>query len=642
LRSVPAGNARTNRAASLVSSLTAVCKNLGIYPATHPRVVTSATEFVQLLAEPSTNGAPVTLTTRGDELLLDGELAKADERSVTFLCRRIRECGLRGVEFDPVCTTGDVASFANALNRFRPRVGTTFASEWADPNPRVRPLPLVFKGSHDPNATGDAIPHGDGRGGSGDSSNRGDAAPPAPATAAGTRSPVDRVLSRMAGTHLVQNCLRSIEQHTITDGSEETRDLDLLAAVGELLPADLTNDPAQIEEAVTRVMTSIEASLSELVRKNAKVKGAELLRMALGVARRYFHTSAPEETDRSLLPTGRPEDEKIVADLGLLRQEISLLPPAGCLALPAAEELPGGEGNRSLEILGILLHTLVTTANQSLGTTIQTRILTQLPQDEDGLPALLDAYLGKDSTVSTAGRLRLLEILVASGKEDMLREHGFVDAAFVARTFPEGLALAARVLGGTAAGIDTLREALHTLAPTIEMGGAAAAARAGVLRDPAVLDAILTIGGPEAAPLMAAATAVMPQAERQSLLECLRSHALPPAEAAVLDAFVTADRLPRDYLPALAAAAALGEFEGALRSASSALLRRRVLQGHGRLSHEEMVQAVADLAHAPGPETEVILRKLSHSRWLNLGSKARALRRVARTALAAIAEGGVP
>ena len=613
-------------AASPIAAFVAVARNLTIYPPAHPRVSAAAGEFVAQLVQHNVSATSLTLAMRGDDLLVDGKPAGCDARSASYLKKRLRECGLRSAEFKAGCAADDVVALASALNKFRARVGLTFFAEWKE-NASIVLLPLVFAGHHDASATNNGTP-ADGAGN--------DAAvgsqPAAP-------SPLRQVLGQLARSPIVRNCLSAIESHTQANPGEETLEVDLLASIEQLMPVDIAQDPRLIEEAVAQIMARIEDSLSDLVRKNAKVKGAELLRTALGIARKYFSTAAPASTQQAELPSGRPEDLAIVADLGLLQHELAQLPSATSLQLHAPANL-GEPGDIGAGMLGILLHTFAGSENASVVAEAKRRIKGMLPGGRLQLGPLLDAYLAPTSTTSWQSRLRILDLLVETGQVALLRERGLVNAAFVSSTFPEGLAMAARVLGEDAQSASILREGLAKLASTLDHGGTVAAVKAGGLCDPTVVRALLAAGGPQAASLLAAVAATPSQADRQVLLDAVRACRLPEAETAVLRAFENSAKLPREYLPSLVSAVALRQFEP-LRTANGALLRRYVQQVMGRLSHAAVLDAVQNLALVPGPETEALLVSLAEAgRFTRFSARARGLRRCARDVLAKVRKEG--
>jgi hypothetical protein len=618
----PGGAAPTAAATTLVHSLHVVCKNLAIYPPSHPRVVTAADALVARIRAQVAPGAHAVVLATGEQMTVDG----APAADACRLPERFRDAGLRGAAFAHECTPPDVLAFVDALNRARARTGTGFAAHWAGASDRIEPLPLVFTGVHSTAAGGGQWTTAPGDGG--------------PPTAAAPKPRNLRELVAQLGTsEAVQSKLRAIEVQACDPEVADERELDLLATIADLLPADVSNDPDAVAKALTDILARVEKSLGELVRRNARVKGAELLRVALDIARKYFHTEAPAQLPQHELPTGRPEDARIVADLGLLLQEIQQLPDAYGVCLPRAEDLGEDSATVALRMCGIVLHLLAHSANPAIVPAALPRLQRTVPRL---LCDLLALYVGPDAGnggVTTAGRVRILQTVLAAGRLDLVRSQRYVDGDFLARGFPDTLPLAARVLGGDAVGRRTLHEALARLGPVLQMGGAAAAARAGVLYDPAVVGALVAIGGEAAQLLLQQAVAQASPTELQALFECARTLALPPAEAAALRAVACAEQLPRDYLPLLLSAAARGDFAGPLRAASGSVLRQAVELGLGTLDHAQLLRAVEALTFAPGLETRSLLQRIAGAgRLTRLDRKSRELRRAARAVLAAITE----
>lgn len=608
-------------ATTFVQCLHVVLKNLAIYPATHPRVATAADLFVAAVHERSHNAERIVLQASGDRVLVNG--APADD--ACRLPERLRDAGLRGVAFAPDCSQVDVLAFASALNRSRARNGTTFQSHWTQPNTMVEPLPLVFAGVHAATDAPQPWTH-DGAG-----------EPNTTAAAGGRRrggTPLHSAVAKLADSEDVQARLRSIELQACDPEQADEREIDLLTTIAELLPADVSKDPDEIAAAVTQILTRVEQSLAELVRKNARVKGAELLRVALDIARKYFHTDTPSHLPKADLPSGRPEDARIVADLDLLQSEITGLPDAYGLCLPRAEDFGEDSHTVARRMCGIVLHALASSPNPAIAAAAVPRLQRTVPRV---LCELLDLYLGGKDAVPTADGVRILETLLVSGHLDLVRKQRYVDAAFLGRGFPDTLPIAAKVLGGDAVGRTALRDGLSRLGPVLEMGGAAAAARTGLLCQPIVVHSLARIGGEIANLLLQHAIAAAAPGERQTLFECARAMSLPAAEVAALRAVEHVDQLPRDYLPLLYAAVARNDFTGPLRAASGALLRRAVQTGIDRLGLDEMAMAVQSLALVPGVQTENLLRQLvEQGRFTRLGARSRALRRCARTTLETI------
>lgn len=615
----------------LVTTLVTALKNIAIYPPSHPRVTSAAAEFVALLGQRCADRRSCVVVARGSGLVVDEDCLDPDGSGIDWLLQRCREAGLRGAEFQATCTIEDVLAFAVAFNQARPRSGATFFSHWPLPNPRLVPLPLLFQGHHDPDAVAS---HGAGQ-------------PSDAPTAASYLSPkakseaqVRAVVDRMAGTPTVRNKLASIERLSQSGGPDDTQKLDLFETIVELLPADVATDPTVIEDVVSRILSRVEESLGELVRKKARVKGADLLRKALGVARKYFHTEAPKQRMPAGMPTGRPEDEKIVADLGLLLQEIDALPDATDLRLPAAAEMASTSSLVAREIFGICLHAVATSDKPTAAEKLRERLRKARTATVLEVADLLAAYAGTSADPSAAGmatRQRVLAILLESGHGELLRSRGFVDAAFLTRGFPEALPLAARVLGADEAGRAVLREGLDSLLPILQAGGGEAAEAAGVLADPEVVRTLASTGGPVAASLLVQAASKAQPAIRQVLQDHLRTKDLPPPEATVVHSYETAEAVPRDYLHSLMIAVTQNRFDAHVHTASGELLRRRATAKD--LSHEQRLVAIANLATVPCGETAAMLRRLAaDGRWFRFGWKARAIRSCATATLARIRE----
>ncbi len=604
-----------------MQGLSVVLKNLAIYPPAHPRVTAAATAFAAALHERCTNAERVFVLARAEQILVNGELAGDACR----LPERFRDAGLRGVAFAPDCSEDELLLFASALNRSRARTGTSFTSQWTPPaDPRLEPLPLVFAGMH--SATDAAQPWAHTATGADVDTTAG-----TPRTG-GSR--LHGLVGKLAETGAVQDRLRAIELRACDPEETEEREIDLLTAIATLLPADVSNDPDEIAAAVTQILTCVETSLAELVRKNARVKGAELLRVALDIARKYFHTDTPAQLPKAELPSGRPEDARIVADLEQLQREVAQLPDAYGLCLPRVEDLGEDSSTVARRMCGIVLHALANSDNPAIAAAALPRLRKTVPRV---LCELLDLYLAAKAnggTIATAGSVRILETLLAAGHLDLVREQGYIDAGFLGRGFPDTLTLAARVLSGDAAGRKTLRAGLATLGPVLQMGGAVAAARAGVLYQPEVTSALCKIGGEVAHLLLQQALTSASPSERQALFECARKLSLPAAELAALRAVDHVDQLPRDYLQLLLTAVARGDFSGPVRAASGAVLRQAAQMGASLRSHDAMLRAVENLALVPGIETEALLVQLANDgRFTRLGNKSRALRRCARNTL---------
>ncbi|HEU4420581.1 MAG TPA: hypothetical protein VFT55_16705, partial [Planctomycetota bacterium] len=280
---------------ALVQSLATALKNIAIYPASHPRVQGAATDALERLRVRAGERRTIALTLHGDEFDVAGKRMRMDSLDAAWLIERLHNAGLRGVEFDVDCSVHDVNEFAMMLNRCRSRTRDHLLSQWQKDHARLRPLPLVFTGHY-----------AEGADGAHDAPAATDANPPEPAPAAPaprepklrerpSRPRLSAILQRLAEDNSIRQQLKTIESQTEDPTAAIDRGIDLLEAIGELLPADIANDPDQIEGVVRKVLDRVEDGLGAVVQRKAKVKGGELLRMALGVARQYFPAQAPKQ-----------------------------------------------------------------------------------------------------------------------------------------------------------------------------------------------------------------------------------------------------------------------------------------------------------------------------------------------------------
>lgn len=627
-----------------VTALATALKNISIYPPDHPRVEGAAKDFVGPLAQAGSRHVWHVLSMRGERFRLGRQTVPTTSVPVSWLVRRFRDAGLRGVEFADDCSVADVLRFADVLNRSRARTGATFESQWQQGEARIRPLYLVFDGQH-LEAETDEMEHA-GSDGAGDA----DASMPGSVSGSGSaalHSPrLASLMKQVTSTPEVQERLRAIERCSAAIDDFDLREVDLLAAIAELLPADVSADANQVAEAVEEILVRVEIELGELLRRNAKVRGADLLRRALEVARKYFHSKAVDQKPQRDLPSGRPEDARIVADLDLLLGEVERLPEDTGLRLPPADQLQAQAPALAGELLGIYLHTLANHTNPNTDRALQAALRQVLTLSGANLVEVLDAYVRPKSgepPLSRADRLRVIGMLVDAGLVALVRQQHYVDAETITRDFPESLPLAARILGDDAEGLAVLRAAFDALSPVLAIGGVQAAAKAGVLTDPRVIEVLVAIGGDVILPLLIEAAGNDSLLVRKTLLDYLRTLRLPPAEAAVCRAATDAALVPREYVQNLLTATTQKRLDTTLRTSSGQLLRRAIETAEGRLSPEATLVAIDDLVHVPTAETRALLRRLATAgRFTRFGAHARAVRRHARATLAACEAPNVP
>lgn len=625
---------------SLVGLLAAALKNIAIYPADHPRVATAATEFLTGL-QGRADGRRTLVYTTGEQLVFDRVPTPPTDGKGNWLMRRFRDAGLRGLEFAPDCTATDLVAFAQALQRVQPRHGNRICGAWPPDHPRLRALDLVYSGFHGELDQAAVLDTGD----EAQAGANANGAPTGPHDV-GAVQKQKRVLARLAGDLGLREQLKAIERGCAVADDESHRSVDMLTAITELMPVDIAADPEQAAAVVAEILGRIERDLQELSRRNAQVRGADLLRRALAVARKYFVAEAPSRSITADLPSGRPEDERITADLDQLLAEVARLPDAELILLPAAEQRVSTAPLMARQLLGIFLYLFTHSERPHVQAALRPILAQRLQNLDEAEQAILQQYLrprSDEAAVGEAQRRRLFEFLIEHGRGAMLRELGYVDAVYVTRGFPETLPLAARVLGGDPAGRKILLAGIEALAPVLEIGGIRAAVASGVLADEPVVAALAAIGGQRVLPLLVPAAADSTPATRLHLIAYARTRDLPPPELALLRHPAAAAVITSDYVRELYECLVRRRVPQPLRTTTHGLLRAIVERGFEELAEAELLAAIDNLRHAPDAATVALLRQLAaHRRFTNFSGRLRAVRRTAKDVLATMPIGEFP
>lgn len=616
---------------TFVTTLALTLRSVAIYPASHPRVTGAATDLVKMFAQGLASRRATSIGQHGDQLWVDGRAIDANDGHAVWLLQRLRDAGLRGFTFEPTCTTEDVVEFALTLNQARSRNGQAFLSLWPQAHPRIRGHDLVFSGTFRDAADGGSL------------------GPGAPSAGAVTKLDATEqqrhlaVLERLGKDTRLEQRLGAIQAACGVDEAIG-HELDLFSAIADLLPADVAAHPELAAEKVVEVLQALERELPAALNDGKHIDEGELLRTALRVARKYFQTEAPELPLRHNLPSGRPGDEGIEADLELLLQELQGLPDCRKARLPAATELTNTAPKIQRELFGIYLHIFANSEREELRDIAGKRITAALRNMDLGLLACIAAYLaepGSTGAIPERRRTQLLGMMVTAGQAQTVRDYGYVDAAFVTRGYPQSLAIAAKVLMSRSEDLQQFRRGLDALSPMLAMGEMRTPAEIEVLAATEVTDALLRIGGKVVLPLLTAAAGQCTADIYPRLVSYTLRLELPSPERAVLEAIQPPQDVPRAFLQSLLECACKARFGAEVRTASEEVLRTYVLGGLDELPIAQLVEAIARLRHVPSPEVETLLGELARrGRWTQFGARARAIRTAASETLAATGSQG--
>lgn len=603
--------------------ITTMWRNVCVYPPEHPRVTAAVTAVLQNLA--AVPAAERAVHVRDGHLHLCGASFSLDDDDALALVARLQEVGLRGFELTEACTPADVVAFLQAARQNRRQSSDALVTRWPGDHPRLRALPLSFDGGFQDGPVGPG----------------GSASSRAPRTSRPTSgpaplpTPVRAALQQVAADPEILAQLRQLEQMTDGSAGGDNVTMPLLDHLGRLLPADVGHDPTAIAATVRTILSRVERDLGAVVHRGARVRGSDLMRQALTMARTVFGTSATPMRSSGNLPAGRPEDEAIVADVDLLRGEFAGLPDDPKLALPS--DVAAGNAATAKEMFGICLHLVV----QSRGKAGQSasgprrHLVRLLESHGKALRGTWGAYVH-----ATAGSRRdaerrvVLQALLDGAAADAAAIRPMVDAAFFAASFPESLAGCVRLLGGDEQGRAVLRQGLQLVSPLLQLGGADATERCGALADPLVVATLLGLGVPEVRELL---PSIARQATGEALnvvLEHVRKLDLAPAAQALLGLVPNASTLPPTFLPRLLAAWLRQPSTPTLTQECHELLRDAVRRHLGSGTLAEKAAAIAALGAAPDPQTHSMLTDLARSgRWTRWDLVSRTIRKEARATL---------
>lgn len=600
--------------------ITTMWRNVCVYPPEHPRVTAAVTAVLQNLAPvPAADRA---VHVRDGELHLCGATFSLDDEDALALVARLQEVGLRGFELTEACTPADVVAFLQAARQNRRQSSDALVARWPGDHPRLRALPLSFDGGFQ-----------DGPAKSGAKGVR----PSRPQTGpVPLPSPVRAAMQQVAADPEIVARMRQLEQLTDGGAAGDEVTIPLLDHLGRLLPADVGHDPTAIAATVRTILDRVERDLGEVVHRGARVRGSDLMRQALTMARSLFGTSATPMRRSGTLPTGRPEDEAIVADVDLLRREFADLPDAPNLTMPT--DVAAGNAANAQEMFGICLHVVVQARGKTgQGTAGPRRHLVRLLESQGkALRPIWGAYVhAAGGNRRDADRRIVLQALLDGAGADAAAIRPMVDAAFFAASFPESLAGCVRLLGGDEPGRAVLRQGLQLVAPLLQLGGADATERCGALADPLVVTTLLGLGIPDVRDLLPSIARQATGAAQDVLLEQVRKLDLAPAAKALLGLVPHPSQLPPTFLPRLLQMWLRQPTTPTMTQECHELLRDAVRRQLANGTLSEKAAAIAALGAAPDPQTRSLLHELERKgRWTRWDLVSRTLRKEARATLA--------
>lgn len=612
-------------ARALLRRFTTMWRNASIYSPEHPRVQGAVAAVLGHFGYAAATERSVLV--RDGKLYLCGTPFDLDDDDAAVLVARLREVGLRGLEVTSETTANDLVEFLQTARRQRHRGAAELLAMWPADHARLRALPLIFEGDF----LGDAAIGKLANGPAPTKARRVPAGPPPLPPA------VRSALQELVADPETQARLEALAELTQANDDERTTMVPLLERLGQLLPADVGDDAAAIATTVRTILARVERDLGEVVRRGARVRGSDLMRQALTLARTVFGTSATPGHSPDVLPTGRPEDEAITADVDLLLGEF--------------EELPDDEGSfpsglgaehdfaTAREQFGICLHLVAQDRRTGSHAGARHRLAQLLSRHGETLRAEWEPYVAGTSGGKgrEAARRAVLQAMLDATVEAVQPLRAQLDAAFFAATFPDSLSGCVRALGGDEDGRKVLRQGLALVGPMLQLGGVAAAERSGGLADERVVATLLALQAPEVRDLLPAMGRQANAAGQQLLLQFARGLELAPSVRAVLAADAAA--LPPTFLARLFTAWTRQRNTPLLAAECAELLLATAQQRLAEHDQPGLLAAIPPLVHSPLPETRALLLQLARrGRWTRWDGTSRAIRRAAQEALTILQE----
>lgn len=622
-------------------------KAFAIYPATNVRVrgalEAMLAAFEEALAE---SGAPhlevcfhQSAVTFGDE-----PVDLASGTSLLWLHDRIHRAALAGVRFRPGLAEDALRAFTRTLLDAYGKDGTSrgFQEIWTGAYEGLELLDRRFRGAFVESERQEEARHrswGEAGGAAIDTSRD------------------DALVEELLEDPIVREAFARLQGrvHAMTQGDEETLDVDLIARIVRQLPADVMRDRDQIRAVAVTAMQRLGLELEDLEgsagRANAQVGAidAEMSRLLFDTSQGLLGRAedpdnhVPELREiveesgagtQQATSSRRRRDDAIQDTAEAFRADLAKLPA------PWDERFdPGTIGSRE-EQVGAHLHVLANTDHEE-NAAVETRAesglrrILQRPGEHDFrvVRQYLDVDAESTDEAAKAKRARILRSLRRSGVASRLRAEGLVTSTTVAETFPRDFGLY----------VDTLdpKDAVHMaeLEGTLERLGAERILQAShaLLHDESVLeptrlDRLLHKPRRPALPIVKLLLEHGDAAAKRRAADALRAiYAKDPVGALFL---VHAERgsMPPWYTEALAD----GSFDGVAGEG----LRRRLAQELVRIVKQEegdgprRLDAIRHLGHFPSPESTYALRELIEARRLLLFPReAKPVREAARAAL---------
>jgi len=612
------------RGAALIGALAVYLKVAFIYPANNLRVMDAAEALLERIYARTTTRPWVSVRVVSERFLVQEDEVEVEGMSADWMREVFLEARLAGVEFGQNVDPPALFEFAKTLRHLRGRTKEDFTSRWPADHPTIRPFDLRFVGSH---RVGDAARES-GRTG----------LPGAEERVEGNLlqgSMQARTYQELAEDPTVQARLSNLAERArrAAEGAGDTTTLDLLPEITRLLPVEAHRDLSRARGIVLDVIAAAEAELLEAAEGRSLGGDADLGRLALATARRFFDVKEfGKREDAPDLPSERPGDREIEESLDDLLEEFEALPDSD------APSLGDEDADLPLELTGVHLHELIRMEEVDWDAPGIPELARLLREPTPAQLAILEEYVAPcfDGADDAERHWRVIEFLRRAGLMPLLQRGEVFTPELVSRAFPALFDLFLDSLDARSGeDEEKLRLAVAAIGRSrIEEEAPRLVGRDGLL-DRRRMEVVLSGSCPELLPLARVIAERGGPEMRAPVAEYLRRIPLPPAESAALSAVDPPGWLPADYLRDLCKLGLTGGEDARVREVSFVLLRKFVNEladAPGQL--DRRLYAIRAMRLVPSLKSMEFLEHLSRAgRFLSLGKAARAVRQAAAETL---------
>ncbi|MGE0143970.1 MAG: hypothetical protein AB7I19_09720 [Planctomycetota bacterium] len=600
-----------------LESLASYLRLRALYPAKNLRVGAARDLLLDWTWQSAVGGRTVRIRISPERAHVDEVPVEISTPNLRWFAEQILKVSIGGFDLTAAVDADALERLATSLQRSASRNPTPLLDSWPSDETRIRPIPLVFAGSHS----------GESRDTATDSESA--------AVDTATRAELVKRIHSDPQLRLRLDALQARLDEQAGEG-EVRRELPVIDRILELVQGDAgaaDHDPITV---VDRALATIDR---EILSKIESIDGAgtsALAETSLRVAHRFFSPQTAvvvADGDESSV-TERPEDRMVVDDLDGLIVDLLGLPWGN--AAPAFDE-ETRQDEHYLGILCELLEThLISTTPSRAAAAIGRLALSRDGLDLARLREIFRSPTGaRSAPAAAAGDLAVETIRAfhAAGALDVLLKEGLVEPEIFGTEFPNWFGEWVDTLSpGRAQDEDLFARALMSIPPGKFDEGFGHLFASDVLPGTDRLTRVMELAGARAGALLVRLLQFHPGVMRGFALRWLFKSSLPPTESAAIR-LLPADRIPIDHIGHLCL---LADGDDRQRSRvleeSGALLRRFAVEGTEAIHHDRRIRVIRSLADFPNLQTRGVLEDLA-SGWGIASAERRELRSVAKETL---------